>query len=114
MRYKNTIYAVAASAVVAGLITIGFVNLGDATPDSTKKQVEQLTEVNHIVADTDTLAKSVLGMAEADAVQKIEAAGKLYRVVAREGKHIPQDGSWSGRRINLVVTEGSVKSAYTG
>lgn len=63
---------------------------------------------------TQQVADTLPGLAEADAVATVEAAGLVARVVARDGESYPMTMDYQGTRVNLVITNGLVDTVSVG
>lgn len=71
-------------------------------------------ELQEQLRRTEEFALTVIGLAEQDAVDAIEAEGLIARVVARDGEFYAVTEDYSVMRINLIVEAGSVTEATVG
>lgn len=67
-----------------------------------------------ITEETEALAASVVGMAEAQAQETVEAADHTWRVVARDGVSFPVTEDYSPTRINATIDDGIVTETTIG
>jgi hypothetical protein len=67
-----------------------------------------------ITKETEALAASVVGMAEAQAQETVEAADHTWRVVARDGVSFPVTEDYSPTRINATIDDGIVTETTIG
>ena len=63
---------------------------------------------------SEAFAATLIGLAEQEAVDAIEAEGLIARVVAREGEYYAVTEDYSVSRINLVIDSGLVAEATVG
>lgn len=71
-------------------------------------------ELQEQLRRTEEFALTVIGLAEQDAVDAIEAEGLIARVVAREGEYYVVTEDFAYSRINLVIESGLVTEATAG
>lgn len=64
--------------------------------------------------DAQSLAEAVIGLAEPDAIERIESTGLVARVVARDGEGLAVTDDLRTDRINLHVEDGTVAEASVG
>ena len=67
-----------------------------------------------ITEETEALAASVVGMAETQAQETVEAADHTWRVVARDGVSFPVTEDYSPTRINATIVDGTVTETTIG
>lgn len=65
-------------------------------------------------AATEEVAKTVIGMSEQDAIDKLEAAGLTTRVVYRDGQDLPATKDYSPTRVNLWIEKNIVTKTSVG
>lgn len=63
---------------------------------------------------TEQFALTVVGMTEEQAIEAIEEAGFVARVIARDGEFFAVTEDYSVTRINLVIVDGDVTEATVG
>lgn len=70
--------------------------------------------MNKPPSDVEAVAKSVIGMAEAEAVQTLNEAGLTSRVVFRDGEDYPATKDYSPTRVNLWIENDIVTKTTVG
>lgn len=63
---------------------------------------------------SEEFAATLIGLAEQDAIDAIEAEGLVPRVIARDGEYYTVTEDYSVSRINLVTESGLVTEAAVG
>jgi hypothetical protein len=71
-------------------------------------------EMQEQVARTEAFAATTIGMTEGDAVEAIEEAGLIARVVAEDGEYFAVTEDYVTTRVNLVLVGGVVTEATAG
>jgi len=67
-----------------------------------------------VSASTTALAARVVGMSQAQARRAVEAAGRTFRVVSRDGEALVVTDDYRTDRINATVVDGTVTSTTVG
>jgi hypothetical protein len=71
-------------------------------------------EMQEQVARTEAFAATTVGMTEGDALEAIEEAGLIARVVAEDGEYFAVTEDYVTTRVNLVLVGGVVTEATAG
>jgi hypothetical protein len=107
--------------VVALVVIAACGSSGADTPVSTinpfpdaSVEIPTEEEMQEQVARTEAFAATTIGMTEADALDAIEAAGLIARVVAKDGEYFAVTEDYVTTRVNLVLMDGVVTEATAG
>ncbi len=100
----------ACSSVTSGDESVSTIN---PDPDVTVS-IPSEDELQEQLRRTEEFALTVIGLAEQDAIDAIEAEGLIARVVAREGEYYVVTEDFAYSRINLVIESGLVTEATAG
>jgi hypothetical protein len=65
-------------------------------------------------AASEAFGLTILGMFEVDAIDAIEASGRVARVAERDGEGYALTKEYNPSRLNLVIVTGLVSSVYVG
>ena len=109
--------------LVSGLFVVAACGSGSSGDDSVSTfepdpdvtiSIPTEEELQEQLQRTEEFALTVIGLAEQDAVDAIEAEGLIARVVAREGEYYVVTEDFVYSRINLVIESGLVTEATAG
>jgi hypothetical protein len=89
------------------------VSTNNPNPDASY-EVPTEEEMQEQVARTEAFAATTIGMTEGDAVEAIEEAGLIARVVAEDGEYFAVTEDYVTTRVNLVLVGGVVTEATAG
>jgi hypothetical protein len=89
------------------------VSTNNPNPDASY-EVPTEEEMQEQVARTEAFAATTIGMTESDAVEAIEEAGLIARVVAEDGEYFAVTEDYVTTRVNLVLVGGVVTEATAG
>ena len=107
--------------VLVALVVAGCGSSGADTPVSTENpnpdasfEVPTDREMQEQLARTEAFAATTIGMTEDEAVEAIEGAGLIARVVAKDGEYFAVTADYVTTRVNLVLVSGVVTEATAG
>jgi len=104
-----------ALALATSVILTGCAPSSPAGPSpSLSSPAEDPMDMDAIAAKTLEFAETLFGMAEAYAIEQIEAAGYEWRVVKRDLEEFPATMDYRPNRINLTIKEGIVYEVSVG
>jgi len=109
--------------IAFGLILVAGCGSGSSSDDSVSTfepdpdvtiSIPTEEELQEELQRTEEFALTVIGLAEQDAIDAIEAEGLIARVVARDGEFFAVTADFVYSRINLVIESGQVAEATAG
>jgi hypothetical protein len=111
------------SFLALGLIVVAGCGSGSSSDDSVSTfepdpdvtiSIPTEEELQEELQRTEEFALTVIGLAEQDAIEAIEADGMIARVIARDGEYFIVTEDFVYSRINLVIESGLVTEATAG
>lgn len=109
--------------LVSGLLVVAACSSGSSGDESVSTfnpnpdisvSIPTEEEIQQQLKRSEEFAATLIGFAEQEAIDAIEAEGLIARVVARDGEYYAVTEDYSVSRINLVIVGGLVTEATVG